>query len=430
MNKIASVLTGICSPYAKLRLPVLMALALMAVALFTGACSKDDEVNTDIFPTQPVPETQDWLFDVYGTSPTNIYAAGAKGTMFHYDGNGQNQWTQVPVGTSRALTRIWGSGDGTLYATGHGGVVLRNSGGSWSRMTTGTSKNLYGIGRMRGQIFACGLDGALLRLNGSTWGGAPGLSWILDESGAPTDSLEFSTDIASLITVNSFFIGGAYKNSRFTGEPIGMQGTRGGVFEVADHSIFPPPDNSDTENPQYNVLPDWILRPLSGEQIVEAEWMLSSTSDPADLSRNFLGTSEGWLFQLSDDRGDTVWTKFYPAVTQNPGAGIQDIWIDALRNIYMVTDEGTIIYQTADYNFTEETGSRTTLYSGPVTLTGIWGVDPNTFYVVGYMDEMLMRCSHIPSSGYFNFVFIPVDFPAGKAMDSGPTVDKFGRPLY
>ena len=158
--------------------------------------------------------------------------------------------------------------------------------------------------------------------------------------------------------------------------------------------------------------------------------MLSSTSDPADLSRNFLCTSEGWLFQLSDDRGDTVWTKFYPSVTENPGAGIQDIWIDALRNIYMVTDEGTIIYQTADYNFAEEEGYRKTLYDGPVSLTGIWGIDPNNFYVVGYMDNMLMRCSHLPGSDFFNFEFIPVEFPASKAMDSGPTVDKFGRPLY
>ena len=160
--------------------------------------------------------------------------------------------------------------------------------------------------------------------------------------------------------------------------------------------------------------------------------MLSSTSDPANLSRNFLGTSEGWLFQLSlsEDQVDTVWTKFYPSVTFNPGAGIQDIWLDALDNIYMVTDEGTIVYQTADYNFTEETGYRTVLYDGPVSLTGIWGVDPSQIYVVGFMDEMLIRCSHDPVSGDINYVFVPVPFPAKKAMDSGLVMDKFGRPLY
>ncbi len=427
MNKIASALTGTSSPMAKLCLPVLMTLALLALILFAGACSKDDPPE-GLFTPAPEPPFQNWLYTVNGTAPDNIYAAGTKGAVFHYDGNAQNQWTLVPASTNKAITRIWGSGDGTLFAVGHGGVILRNTGGGWSGMSSGTTKNLYGIGRFLGSIYACGFEGTLLRLNGSTWGGTPGLSWILDETGAPTDTVEFSKDVVSLVTVNSFFLGGAYNDPNFTGIPDGMKGTTGGVFAVADHTLFPEPDPETGD--AYKVLPDWILRPLSGEQIVTAEWMLASTSDPADLSRNYLGTSEGWLFRLSESRGDTVWSKFYPAVTHDPGAGIQAIWLDAPGNVYLVTDEGKIIYQTVDYNFTEETGSRTVLYDGPVTLTGIWGTEPGNFFVVGYMDEMLLRCSHDPGSGTFSFVEIPVEFPADKAMDPGPTVDKFGRPLY
>jgi len=429
MNKTASAHAGNSSLIATLCFPVLMALALVAVILFAGACSDDTTAPEGLFPPQPDPESRNWLFTVYGNSENDIWVAGAKGAMLHYDGNLENRWTLIPVGTSKAITSIWDSGDGTLYATGHGGVILRNSGGNWSNMTSGTSKDLYGIGRFEGNIYACGLEGTLLKLNGSTWGATPGLSWILDEASAPVDTVEFSLDVASLVTVNSFFIGGAYKDRNFTGEPLGMAGTRGGVFEVADNSIFqidPPPAPGDP----FHVLPDWFLRPLSGEQIVDAEWMLTTTSDPDDLSRNYLGTSEGWLFQLSDARGDTVWTKFYPSVTVNPGAGIQTIWLDVVGNVYMVTDEGQIVFQTVDYNFTLETGSRTVLYSGPVALTGIWGTGQGTFYVVGYMDDLLMRCTHDPSSGYFNFVFVAVDFPASKAMDPGLTVDKFGRPLY
>ena len=423
MNKIASALTGIDSPTAKLCLPVFMALALVVVILFCGACSDNEPPPEGQFPTQPLPETQNWLFSVCGTDPNNIYAAGAKGTMFHFDGNDQNQWTLVEdVGTSKAITSIWNSGDGTLYATGHGGVILRNTGGTWSSMSSGTSKNLYGIGRFRGNIYACGLDGTLLRLNGSTWGGTPGVAWILDVSGAPTDTLELGKDVPSLVTVNSFFICGAYDDPRFTGQPVGMEGTKGGVFEVSYDGRFP--------DSTYTVSPDWILRPLSGEQIVDAEWMLCSTSDPDSLNRNFLGTSEGWLFQLSEDRGDTVWTKFYPEFTDNPGAGIQAIWLDDLRNIYLVTDEGEIIYQSAGYNFAEGNRDRTVLYSGHTALTGIWGTDPGNFYVVGYMDEMLLRCNHDPGSGSFSFIEIDVEFDPDKAMDPGPTVDKFGRPLY
>ncbi len=424
MNKIASVLTGISSLNAKLCLPVLMSLALLTVVLFVGACS--DEVTEVEFPIQPTPDSRNWLFTVFGTGPNDIYAGGARGALFHYDGNAENLWIEVPVSTSKAITKIWGSGDGTLYATGHGGTILRRSGGSWSGMSSGTTKDLYSIGRFRGGIYACGFQGTLRKLSGSSWGGTPGLSWIIDESGAPTDTLEFSQDIVSMTTVNSFFIGSAYIDPNFNGTPVDMVGTRGGLFEVADPTAFPDPD---PETGAYAVLPDWILRPLSGEQIVEAEWMLSTTSDPADLSRNYLGTSEGWLFQLSDARGDTVWTKFYPSVTMNPGGGIQDIWLDAAGNVYMVTDEGAIVFQTFDYNRSAGTGLRTTLFDGTTSLTGIWGIDPGQFYVVGYMDDKLLRCSHDQGTGDFSLVPISVEFPTAKALETGPTVDKFGRPL-
>jgi hypothetical protein len=424
MNKIASADTGNSSLIATLCLPLLTAFTLVALLLFVGACS-DDNATEVPFPPQPLPVAQNWLLTVYGNGPDDVYVGGAKGALMHYDGNLENKWTLIPVGTNKGITNIWGSGDGTLYATGHGGVILRGSGSSWGTMASGVTKDLYSIGRFRGSIVACGFEGTMVRLNGSTWGGVPGLSWILDETSAPSDTLIFGQDIASLTTVNSFFIGGAYEDPNFDGEPDGTVGTKGGVFEISDKSSFPPPE---PDTGAYQVLPDWILRPLSGEQIVDDEWMLSSTSDPADLSRNFLGTSEGWLFQLSDARGDTVWTKFTPSVTESPRGGISGMWLDDQRNIYMVTTEGSIVYQTADYKF-DESGYRETLYDGPVTLTGIWGTGQGTFYVVGYMDDMLMRCAHNPTTGVFNFVFVAVKFPADKAMNPGPTMDKFGRPL-
>lgn len=423
MKNIASVLSGISSPNTKLCLPVLLSLGLMAVVLFTGACS-DDEVNENLFPTQPPQDTRNWLFTVRGTSGTNIYAAGTKGVMYHYDGN---VWTRDTLNTNQAITELWDAGDGTMYATGHGGLILRNTGGDWTGMSSGTSKDLFGIGRMRDNIYACGLDGTLLKLSGSTWNSTGGLSWILDANIAPTDTILFSENVASLITVNSFFICGAYNDPNFAGEPDGMLGTKGGVFEFGSLYDF---DDCDQATGEYCVLPDWILRPLSGEQIVDPEWMLSSTSDPADLSRNYLGTSEGWLFQLSTSGPDTVWTKFYPSVTDDPGTGIQDIWLDDQQNIYMVTDEGKIIYQTFDYNYSDRVGYRDVLFESPISLTGIWGVDPDQFYVVGYMDEKLFRCSHDPATGDFNHLEVVLEFPDDKSMDPGPNRDKFGRPLY
>jgi hypothetical protein len=165
MNKIASVLTGIGSPNAKFFRLIIPACVIMTAVFILGGCS--DDPAEPPFPTQPTPEPQDWLFSVAGNGPNDIYAAGARGAMFHYDGNLQNQWERVDVPTSKAITKVWNAGDGNLYATGHGGVIMRNSGGSWSAMTSGTTKDLYGIGRFRDQIYACGSEGTLLRLGAS-----------------------------------------------------------------------------------------------------------------------------------------------------------------------------------------------------------------------------------------------------------------------
>ncbi len=79
MNKIASAHAGNSSLIATLCLPVLMALALVALILFAGACSDDTAETEGLFPPQPVPESRNWLFTVYGKSENDIYAAGAKG---------------------------------------------------------------------------------------------------------------------------------------------------------------------------------------------------------------------------------------------------------------------------------------------------------------------------------------------------------------
>ena len=172
MNIIASVLNGPRNLLAGSRSPILLAMTVMAAALLLGACSSND--NDPGFPTPPDEEPNNFLFDVFGTDANNVYACGDRGAMFHFDGT---SWTEVDMGTRKAITTIWGlPGDNTLYAVGHGGAIWRNTGGGWNGMTSGTTKDLYGIGQFAGQIHAVGFEGTIRRLNGSSWGGQPGLT--------------------------------------------------------------------------------------------------------------------------------------------------------------------------------------------------------------------------------------------------------------
>jgi hypothetical protein len=162
--------------------------------------------------------------------------------------------------------------------------------------------------------------------------------------------------------------------------------------------------------------------------------VLSTTSDPVDISRNYLGTSEGWLFRLTrGDDGKNIWAKIYPTFTSNPGAGINDIWLDEADNVYVVTDEGQIVFQSFDYNFSEETGERTgervVLYDGIDRLTGIWGSGPGDLWAVGYREESILHGVHDQTAGTFDVTLTSVTFP-GKSAGAGAIADHLGRPLH
>ena len=413
MMKIAPALTGTTRLLLGRGVPMLMTLTLLGGLLAAAGCGSDKSEVT--FPGTPAEEARKWLFDVYGTAANNIYVAGNLGAMFHFDGT---SWTQQNMGTSGAITTVWAPPtETTLYAVGHKGKIWRNTGSGWSGMESGTTANLYGIGSFQGQIHAVGANGTIRRLSGSNWGGVGSTMFVLDENGAPTDTLVTVEDLSSVLAVNNFFLGGAFLDPDFVGERFGITGTKGNVL---------------APNADLTLAADWILRPISGEQRVDSEWVLAMTSDPVDLARNYLGTSEGWLFRLvRDDNGKNVWQKFYPELTDDPGAGIRDIWVDAGNNVYVVTDEGKVIYQTADYNYIDGTGAREVLYDDVSSLVGIWGTAPDNIYMTGYYDEVIFHAVHDAGAGTFTVDRIEMLF-AAKSADGGslaPGLNEIGRPL-
>ena len=409
MNRIGSAPTGARGPATGPVHAARLALCLFAGLTLLSSCS--DNKGEPPFTEPPSPDTRNWLFDVNGTGAGDVWACGARGTMLHYDGA---NWTAVNMGTADAVVRMWKEdGGSTLYAVGHKGHIWRNTGGTWAGMTSPTSQNLYGIGELDGTVHAVGQDGTICRLQGGAWSTVGGLIFELNELGAPVDTLTVAEDIESLVCVNHYFLGGAYIDPNYTEPRVGIYGTRGGLLAANTDATF---------------QGEWVLRPLSGEQIVPHEWVLSMSSDPVDLARNYLGTSEGWLFRLTrDDDGKNVWAKFYPAVTYNPGAGINDIWVDADGNAYLVTDEGQIVFQTYDYDFSAGTGERAVIYDGVNRLTGIWGSSPADLWVAGYAENRILHVSHDQEAGTATFAYVDVPFP-DKAADTMGDRDPLGRP--
>jgi len=62
------------------------------------------------------------LFDVWGTSSSDVFAVGSEGTILHYDGT---QWSEMPSGTRDWLTSVWGTSSGDVVVVGGTGTILR-----------------------------------------------------------------------------------------------------------------------------------------------------------------------------------------------------------------------------------------------------------------------------------------------------------------
>jgi len=420
MKLIASLLPGARARQPKCTLPLLLALVLTLGVLLAAGCSDDE--GTVTFPQPEPAPSRDWLFAVHGTDPNNVYAAGNRGAMFHFDGT---DWSYVDIGADQAITRIWGPGDGTLLACGHGGKIWRNTGGSWSPMESGTSQDLYNIGDYQGDVHVCGRAGALRILNGSSWGSTNTDSIVVRNPVdlSALDTLQLKSDIYSLTTVNYYFFGGAFKDPDWIGEPNGMVGTDGMVMgEDVPPFVGDPP----VQAPKF----DWRMRTLRGDQLAASEWVLSSSSDETILSNNYLGTSEGWLFTLGEElTGALVWRKMFPDMTDKPGAGIRAMWMDSNANLYMVTDQGQVIFQTPNYNFDENQGLRKVLFDGTNGLSSIWGSDTDNIYFVGLVENTIYKAALDLSDTTLVVDPITVDFPAkGKSID--PFVDELGRPRF
>ncbi|HWP82371.1 MAG TPA: hypothetical protein VNN76_06930, partial [Bacteroidota bacterium] len=121
---------------------------------------------------------QTWMWDIYGTSPQNVCVVGhtdwtgvnGNGIMWRYDGT---RWSIVNQGfRDISLNSITGFGPSNIYAAGSKGsdaLILHFNGTSWTQ----TILPGYGLFAIRGSspsnIWAGGWGGTVFRFDGAQW---------------------------------------------------------------------------------------------------------------------------------------------------------------------------------------------------------------------------------------------------------------------
>ncbi len=345
---------------------------LGAALLGPSGCSNKE--TTPTFESPPPPPNVTWFFDVWGSSPTDVYIVGRPNALLHYGAD--QQWTLQPHPATDVLTAVWGASADSVFAVGYHGTILLNRGGGWSAMTSGTTNDLYDIGRgPGGAIYACGQHATVLKLVGGAWVDTPDMVVEYNSTGtATTDTLFRSEEPASSATaVGNYAVAGNY-----------------GTVLMAD-----------------TIPSRWRLGPIATK-----DWLNTSWGSPT-IENNWLVSDQGRLYRLQRVLGLYSWLE-----VSSPGdrVGIDGMW-GAANNVdyYFVNRDGQILHRTADG------ATREIVYQHSYWLSGIWGSSLSDIWAVGYDASVLH---------YDGETWSKVTVPNPQSKSAGPSTDKFGRPAF
>ncbi len=126
-----------------------------------GLLTCDREIDEQGFPTHWT-ETETALYDIHGTGPNDIWAAGRE-LILHWDGE---TWTTVSELPSK-VNAIWAVAPRAFWAAGEMGLLYHDDTNFSSTMTSTVFNDIVGL--PSGELWAVGDGGAVARYDGETW---------------------------------------------------------------------------------------------------------------------------------------------------------------------------------------------------------------------------------------------------------------------
>jgi hypothetical protein len=106
------------------------------------------------------------LFGVWGTSASDVYVVGDKGSIFHFDGS---NWSEVGPFSGPVNRAVVGGSANDVLVVGDYGELLHWDGASWALQSSELIYNLYSLwGASSTSLFAGGA-GVILHFDGTTW---------------------------------------------------------------------------------------------------------------------------------------------------------------------------------------------------------------------------------------------------------------------
>ncbi len=114
----------------------------------------------------PAP-TGEWLEDVFVLSDGTAFAVGHSGEVLRRSGG---VWNTLPTPTTVDLFGVWAAAADDVHVVGSGGAIYHFNGEDWTAMTSGTTETLLGVwGRSSSEVYAVGEGARVLAFDGDDW---------------------------------------------------------------------------------------------------------------------------------------------------------------------------------------------------------------------------------------------------------------------
>lgn len=321
-----------------------------------AACNEPMDCSAVDFCAVPFPLAKTIALNaVWGSSATDVWAVGTRGTVLHGDGT---TFTTVPVDTPQIFFAVWGSGHddvwvlsgkGPMRSTGFtngGASFVPVLGSTWNIEQSDTGHLWAGYSADKEKVWLAGEPTTRFT---ETWGEPSSFFRLAaDDQGGPIwqAAPACSPDQTCEPRVRAFWA--ASPTSVWA---VGM----GGQSFVLD----------DAEAGHWS--------PRSAETRVDLEGIWGSSAN--DANAIWAVGQAGTIRHISS--GESAWT-----MTESPtSADLHAIWGSGPNDVWAVGDDGTVLH----YDGRTWTLGAIGLGRGdvPTRLLGIWGSGPDDVWIVG-----------------------------------------------
>ena len=257
-----------------------------------------------------------FLSGLWGSGPRNVWACGSGGTMLHFDGQ---RWSSVPSGTTEDLKQLFGRSANSAWAVGARGVILHYDGQRWQRVPSGVTETLYGVyARDERMVWVVGDNGRLLRFDGERFHVEPSgtTSRLLGVWGRSLEDVWLFTDQSTMPLANAR----RKKESQTSRHPI--SGTNMDEGWLLDWSLRTYPIEQPPLKSRFISMADRAQ--FFHPENVGAAWM----SDPSDI---WIVGGNGTLYHFDGQRWSAAQTspqdRIRSEVAWIGGLHDSDVWL-------------------------------------------------------------------------------------------------------